>query len=121
MFLWVLGPKYAGLNYEVLLILIGSSLRYLSGSMFVIHAARRFVYWWNNLTVISLTLAVQVVFLFRGNLGTVRSALMFNIVSAAAAVIVSILCAVYGFLRGPRAIEPHGLEPALEIEGEAHG
>ena len=121
MFLWVLGPKYAGLNYEVLLILIGSSLRYLSGSMFVIHAARRFVYWWNNLTVISLTLAVQAVFLFRGNLGTVRSALMFNIVSAAAAVIVNILCAVYGFLRGPRAIEPHGLEPALEIDGEVHG
>jgi O-antigen/teichoic acid export membrane protein len=128
-FLWVLGPRYAGLRYEVLLVLIGSSLRYLSGSMFVIHSARRFVYWWNNLSVISLTLLVQAIFLLKGNLGTVRAALMFNIVSAAVALFVNILCAFYGFLRGPRAIAGDPLETARkaahdidpEIEGELHG
>jgi O-antigen/teichoic acid export membrane protein len=121
LFLWVLGPKYSTLHYEVLLLLIGSALRYLSGSMFVIHSSRRFVYWWNNLSVIILTLIVQALYLFAGNLGTVRQALMFNIVSAAASLVVSILCAFYGFLRGPRPIV--GLEPELapEIEGELHG
>jgi O-antigen/teichoic acid export membrane protein len=121
LFLWILGPKYSTLRYEVLLLLIGSSLRYLSGSMFVIHSSRRFVYWWNNLSVITLTLIVQVLYLFAGNLGTVRQALMFNIVSAAASLFVNILCAFYGFLRGPRPIV--GLEPesAPEIEGELHG
>jgi O-antigen/teichoic acid export membrane protein len=121
LFLWVLGPKYAGLHEEVLLLLIGSSIRYLSGSMFVIHSSRRFVYWWNNLSVIALTLLVQVVFLFRGNLGTVKTALIFNIVSAAASLFVNTLCAFYGFIRGPRAIE--GLEPEVagEVEGELHG
>jgi len=125
LFLWVLGPKYSTLRYEVLLLLIGSGLRYLSGSMFVIHASRRFVYWWNNLSVITLTLIVQIIYLFAGNLGTVRQALMFNIVSAAASLIVNILCAFYGFLHGPRPIV--GLEPepageiATHIEGELHG
>ncbi len=121
LFLWVLGPKYSNLRYEVLLLLMGSSIRYLSGSMFVIHSSRRFVYWWNNLTVITLTLIVQVLYLFTGNLGTVRQALMFNIVSAAASLVVNILCAFYGFLHGPRPIV--GLEPELapEIEGELHG
>ena len=121
LFLWVLGPKYSSLRYEVLLLLIGSGLRYLSGSMFVIHSSRRFVYWWNNLSVITLTLIVQVAYLFAGNLGTVRQALMFNIVSAAASLFVNILCAFYGFVHGPRPIA--GLEPELapEIEGELHG
>ncbi|MGB6691820.1 MAG: hypothetical protein WBE76_28600 [Terracidiphilus sp.] len=121
LFLWVLGPKYSTLRYEVFLLLIGSSIRYLSGSMFVIHSSRRFVYWWNNLSVIALTLLVQVEFLFRGNLGTVKTALIFNIVSAAASLLVNILCAFYGFIRGPRAIEGFAPEVAGEIEGELHG
>jgi len=121
MFLWVLGPKYSMLHSEVLLLLIGSSIRYLSGSMFVIHSSRRFVYWWNNLSVIALTLLVQVLFLFRGNLGTVKTALIFNIVSAAASLLVNILCAFYGFIRGPRVIEGFAQEVPGEIEGELHG
>jgi O-antigen/teichoic acid export membrane protein len=121
LFLWVLGPKYGGLRYEVLLLLIGSSIRYLSGTLFMIHSSRRFVYWWNNLSVITLTLLVQVVFLFEGRLGTVRQALMFNIVSAATSLFVNILCAFYGFIRGPRAIEGIAPEVAGEIEGELHG
>jgi len=130
LFLWVLGPKYAKLHEEVLLLLIGSSIRYLSGSMWVIHSSRRFVYWWNNLSVITLTLLVQVVFLFQGHLGTVRSALMFNIVSAATTLGVNILCAFYGFIYGPRRIEGTAAEVSggitsgevvpAEIKGEMH-
>jgi len=118
LFLWILGPKYSTLRYEVLLVLIGSSLRYLSGSMWVIHSSRRFVYWWNNLSVIALTLLVQVVFLFKGNLGTVRDALMFNIISAAASLLVNILCAFYGFLRGPRAIPGAPIGSELQFAAE---
>lgn len=129
LFLWVLGPKYSGLNGEVLLLLIGSAIRYLSGTIWVIHSARRFVYWWNNLSVIILTLLVQIVFLLQGNLGTVRSALIFNIVSGAASLFVNILCAFYGFFYGPRAIKGAAEEKSAEIavrvieeiEGEMHG
>jgi O-antigen/teichoic acid export membrane protein len=104
LFLWVLGAKYAGLHYEVLLILIDGSIRYLGGTMWVIHSARRFVYWWNNLTLIGLTLVVQIVFLFQGHLGTVRAALMFNVVSAVASLFAIVLGAFYGFARGPRTL-----------------
>lgn len=119
-FLWILGPKYADQREGVLLILIGSSIRYLSGSMWVIHSSRRFVYWWNNLSVIVLTLAVQVVFLFGGHLGTVRAALIFNIISAAASLCVNILCAFYGFIRGPRSLTRTMPQMTAEIEGEMH-
>jgi O-antigen/teichoic acid export membrane protein len=119
LFLWVLGPKYSNLHTEVLLLLIGSSIRYLSGSMWVIHSSRRFVYWWNNLSVITLTLLVQIVFLLQGHLGTVRSALMFNIVSAATALFVNILCAFYGFIRGPRSIEGAGAAAPAEVNPSA--
>ena len=121
LFLWVLGPKYAGLDYEVQLVLIGGSIRYLSGTMWVIHSSRRFVYWWNNLSVITLTLLVQVIFLFQGNLGTVKEALMFNVVSAATSLSVNIVCAFYGFIHGPRAIAGLESEADAGIEGELHG
>jgi O-antigen/teichoic acid export membrane protein len=129
LFLWVLGPQYSKLHDEVLLILIGSSIRYVSGTMWVIHSSRRFVYWWNNLTIMSLTLLVQVAYLLHGNLGTVRSALMFNIVSAIASLSVNIACAFYGFKHGPRALAgatpevPAEIIPEIpaETEGELHG
>jgi len=59
MFLWILGPHYRDLRFEVGLIILASSIRYVSGFMWVIHSARRFVYWWNNLSNIILTVAVQ--------------------------------------------------------------
>jgi O-antigen/teichoic acid export membrane protein len=121
LFLWVLGPKYQGLDYEVLLLLVGGSIRYLSGTMWIIHSARRFVYWWNNLSVVIVTLLVQIVFLLQGNLGTVRESLMFNIVSGGAALFVNILCAFFGFIYGPRAIKGVAPEVSAEIEGEMHG
>lgn len=137
LFLWILGPKYAGLHYEVLLILIGSSIRYFTGSIWVIHSSRRFVYWWNNLTVMALTLVVQGIFLFYGNLGTVSGALMFNIIAGGAGLLVNLLCGAYGFRYGPRVIAAPAAQsvgagaPAVaaevagemtaEIEGELRG
>ena len=104
-FLWILGPKYATLRFEVMLVVVGSSIRYLSGTMWVIHSSRRFVYWWNNLSTISLTILVQILYLWRADLSTVRNVLYFNIVSAIASLLVNILCGTYGFLKGPRKIE----------------
>ena len=105
LFLWVLGPKYRTLRFEVMLVIAAGAIRHVSGLMWVIHSARRFVYWWNNLMTIALTILVQVVFLWKMDLGTVRSVLLFNIAAASAALFVNILCGFYGFWRGPRNIE----------------
>jgi len=106
LFLWVLGPKYGNLRFEVFLIIAIGSLNYLGGVLWVIHSARRFIYWWHGLTTIVVTLLIQSMFLWKGNLGTVRGVLTLNLVSVAGALLVSVLAGIYGFTRGPRQIEP---------------
>ncbi len=107
-FLWVLGHKYYGLGHAVVLIMIGSAIRYLSGVVWVINTARKFIYWWSNISTIVLTILVQVLFIFwKRDLSTVDSVLVFNIVSAAASLVICILCGVYGFIFGPRVMEEH--------------
>jgi O-antigen/teichoic acid export membrane protein len=111
-FLWILGPKYAGLHYEVLLVMIGSAFRLVAGLAAAINGSRRFNYWWHNFSTIVLTLAVQGIFLWKSDLGSVQAVLWFGIASSAASMVVNLLCAVYGFVRGPRRID--GLDPIPE-------
>ena len=75
-FLWILGHKYSGLSYELLLMIAGSCIGYLSGILWNIHCARRFVYWWNGVITIVLTLAVQALFIWKMDLSTVRAVLI---------------------------------------------
>lgn len=105
LFLWVLGPKYSSLRFEVFLVIAAGAIRHLSGLMWIIHCSRRFVYWWNTLLTIVLTILVQAIFLWKFDLGTVRSVLFFNIASALASLLVNALAGGYGFWRGPRAIQ----------------
>jgi O-antigen/teichoic acid export membrane protein len=108
LFLWILGPKYAGLRIEVLLVMVGSAFRLVAGLAAAINGSRRFTYWWHNLATIALTLGVQGIFLWKTDLGSVRVALWFVVASSAASMLVNLLCAVYGFVWGPRKI--HGLD-----------
>ena len=105
-FLWILGPHYSNLRIEVGLAIAGSSIRYINGFLWVIHSSRRFVYWWSNLTSIILTILVQAVFIWKFDLSTVRSVLIFNIASAVCGTVVSIACGIYGFTYGPQKIDP---------------
>ena len=114
LFLWILGPKYAGLHVELLLVIINGALGLVSGGMYMINNSRRFVYWWQNATIILCTLAVQAMFLWKSDLQTVRSVLYFAIVSTSVIFVVQVISAFYGFARGPRriaGIDQH-IEPA---------
>jgi O-antigen/teichoic acid export membrane protein len=102
LFLWVLGPRYGNLQFEVLLMIAGRSVGYMCGVLWVIHSARRFVYWWNGMMTIALTLCVQAAFIWKVDLSTVRAVLTLNLVTAVVVLLVNILTGVYGFTRGPR-------------------
>jgi O-antigen/teichoic acid export membrane protein len=105
LFLWVLGPKYAHYHSEVVLVTIMGAVYYLSGLIFCINTARRFIYWWSNISIIILTISVQALFLWKADLGTVRAVLLFNIFSILATLLVTISCSIYGFICGPRYVE----------------
>ena len=49
LFLFILGPQYAGLTTEVLLVIAASGISCFSGVLWAIHSARRFVYWGANI------------------------------------------------------------------------
>jgi O-antigen/teichoic acid export membrane protein len=101
-FLWILGHKYGGLRYEVLLMIAASSLAYFSGMLWMIHAARKFIYWWSGMMNIALTLAVQAMFIWKVDLSTVRAVLILNLATAGVALLVNVLTGIYGFVFGPR-------------------
>ena len=104
-FLWVLGPKYKELRIEVGLVILGSAIRYVGGFLWVVHSARRFVYWWNNFANILLTILVQAFFIWKYDLSTVRNVLILNIVSAALALLITLAAGLYGFIFGPQKID----------------
>ncbi len=103
-FLWILGPKYAQLRFEVLLVMITGSMGLVGGIMATINGARRFVYYWDNVARNFLTLLVQVVFIWKADLSDVRTVLWFGVASGLPSLLLQALVAVYGFARGPRRI-----------------
>ena len=106
LFLWTLGLKYSGLDYEVFLLMAATSIGYFCGVLWVVHNARRFVYWWNGAAVIVLTLALQAYFICKVDLSTVRSVLILSLCTAFAGLAVNLSTGVYGFVWGPRKIPP---------------
>jgi len=120
-FLWVLGHKYASLRFEVFLSIAASALSFLSALFWSIHTARRFIYWWNSLMNIGLTLAVQIAYIATHDLSLVLSVLILNLLTNAAALLVNFLSGVYGYLYGPRDSndppppEPQAIAGAQEL------
>ncbi len=101
-FLFILGPSYRNLHYEVLLAVVSGALSCFSGLLWTVHSARRFVYWWTNFVMIGLILIVQVAFAMKADLSSVRSILWLNLATNAAGVIGTALPGIYGFLKGAR-------------------
>ena len=68
--LWLLGPQYRDLRFEVQLAVAAGAVSFFSSVLWSIHSARRFVYWWNVVFSIVLTLLVQVLFFIKADVST---------------------------------------------------
>lgn len=75
--LWILGPKYAGLEYEVVLIIIGACLNILAGSSFSLLVCRGWVL--NPLISIPINVVTMIVGASLLNVSTLDGVLYFNI------------------------------------------
>src|SRR5208283_4344545 len=111
-FLWILGPKYATLRFEVFLVMISSSMGLVGGIMASINGARRFVFHWDNMTRNIATLIIQIAFIWKADLSSVTSVLWFGIISSLPSLIMQTVVAFYGCARGPRRIA--GLGDSLD-------
>lgn len=104
LFLWVLGPKYYNLRAEVVLLIAACSIGHLYEAILTAHNARRFVYWWNGAISILLILGIEIVFIWKVDLSTVRSVIILNLITAAGILLINVATGIYGFLHGPREI-----------------
>ena len=104
LFLWVLGPQYARLQAEVVLVILSGAIGLIAGVMASINGSRRFIYYSFVLADIILTLILQAVYIWKVDLSTVKAVLWFNIVTMIPTIAVAILTALYGFARGGRCI-----------------
>jgi len=101
-FLWVLGPQYSNLRFEVLLMIAVASINHLSELLWTVNTARRFVYWWNGAITIFYTLLIETLFVWKVDLSTVRSVLLMSVTTAVGLLLINVLTGICGFARGPR-------------------
>lgn len=117
LFLWILGPKYAGLRAEVVLVIASGAIGLLGGLMSSINSSRRFVYLSFVLADNILTLILQALYIWKVDLSTVKAVLWFNIVTMIPTLVTGFLATFYGFARGGRRIaDPHFAREQAEIE-----
>ncbi len=105
LFLRILGSQYSGLHSEVKLAIAASAVSCFSSVLWCIHLARRFVYWWNVILSIGLTIAVQILCVLKLDMGTVRGVLLLSLATNLASLLINVLSGAYGFWKGPREVE----------------
>jgi len=112
LFLWVLGPKYAGLRTEVVLVIVAGAISLVGGVIASINSSRRFNYYPFVITDNILTLIVQAICIWKMDLSTVKAVLWFGIASSLPTFAIGILTAFYGYAKGGRRVA--GIDYSLE-------
>ncbi|HEV2135911.1 MAG TPA: hypothetical protein VGR47_16860 [Terracidiphilus sp.] len=104
LFLWVLGPKYTYLRNEVVLLMISGAMGLIGGMMASMNGSRRFNYYSFVIAGNLLTFVVEALLIWKMDLSTVRSVLIFNIFVGLPQFTIVIATALFGFVRGGRRI-----------------
>ena len=116
MYLLILGPHYQGLQFEVGLIILASSINFLAEYLQTIHVSRRFVYWWNNIANVVAILGVQIYSIWRFDLSILRNLLWMDVAAVSTSLLIQILAGMYGFVFGPqKMIGGHSQSVVTEI------
>ncbi|MGP8184814.1 MAG: lipopolysaccharide biosynthesis protein [Terracidiphilus sp.] len=111
----LLGPKYASLSRETGWLILSSCVGYLTGVLWTMTAARRWIYWTTTWTSISLILVAQALFLWQIRIDNTMNAILFGLITNTAYLAAVLFNSAYGYVRGPRIeIEVPALQTAAE-------
>ena len=100
-FLLVLGNQYAHLNHELLLMVAGSVLMAVNGTLWVLNASKAWIA--GSWLYIPLTLAAQIALIPFIDFSSVASVLMFNLLSAVPNFFLNVVLSFRGFRSLPAA------------------
>ncbi len=95
--LWLLGPKYNGLEREMSLIVITACIGYVSAVMWTMQAARKWIWWWGTIAYICTLLVVQSVSAWALDLSQTMNVLMFSLITSLALLPIGAANAICGF------------------------
>jgi O-antigen/teichoic acid export membrane protein len=95
--LWILGKDYKGLNYELLLSIIGSSISLLSGISFALYSSRGWAL--SPIVLITINLIAIIVFTSILDLSNLKGVLFLNIILGLVALMQTILFSIYKILQ----------------------
>jgi len=105
LFLWLLGPKYEGLQRAVGWVVFAACINYLAGLMWIMNRARKWIFWSGTILEIVLVLAVQIAFIVLVGVRSTQQAVLFTFASSFCYVATHGYVAIYGFLKGPRTLK----------------
>ena len=97
-FLWLLGHKYEHLRGELAWMMASSCIGYVTGVMFTMHSARKWIFTWGVWTYIGSVVLTQIAGLAFMNLNTTRNVILFSVFSSLATLLVQVAWGIVGFL-----------------------
>jgi len=101
--LWLLGPKYAGLERETSWVVLTACVGYVSGVMWTMHAARRWIFWWGTVAYIAGVVVTQTICALSLNLDQTMPVIWFGLATAVAGWGVHAATGIYALCRKPIA------------------
>jgi O-antigen/teichoic acid export membrane protein len=104
--LWLLGPNYSDLTGEVGWMVLSGSVFHFSGVIWIINRSRRWLFWSGTAMEIGLTVVSEILFIAIRGVSTTHDAILISVVAAISVLIAHSFVSVYGFLHGPRKVEP---------------
>jgi hypothetical protein len=102
LYMWLVGPKYAHLASYLWLLLTNSSIGYITGVLWTMTSARKWIFGWGAWLYITVVLLVQIVCLQFMAVNTVNGVLLFSILTSTAMCAVNAIWAFAGFRKEKR-------------------
>jgi hypothetical protein len=96
-FLWLLGHKYEHLRSELPWMMASACVGYVTGVMWTMHSARKWIFSWGVWTYIAAVVLTQIAGLLYMDLSTTTGVILFGLYSSFATLAVQIAWAIFGF------------------------
>lgn len=95
--LWLLGKNYSHLQLEVGWVVLGSCISYISGVLWTMHSARKWVWWWGSFLYIGLLVLTQTSSMFFLDLSKTINVIYLGVIANLAVLLVHVLTGLAGF------------------------
>ncbi len=95
--LWLIGEKYAHLQHEFSWSILAWGLNYIGGLMWLMHAARKWVFWWHTALTCTLLTLSQFLGVWWFDLSTTLGIFQFSMLTGAANILAHTAGGIFGY------------------------